>query len=210
MKRLIFLIPALLITGCMASEPEISAAQLAAQPENQTRHFRPVHRNQTDWSISKLGKTLKIQADTNIKLSVRTQPNRVLIRESGTITGQIEQSESGANFITEQNNTTTSLDFRCLSHHEAQVTYKNVTEIYQITQSGAQNQHFEVARLPNRNRFSITAAPSDDADTETCKGTEIESPFNALGTLVFHADDIPLPTRAALAWYLTYFDQTCE
>lgn len=210
MKRLFFCLSALLFVGCMPSEPEISASQLARTPENQTRHYRPVHRMHPDWSISELGKTLTVRSESNIKLSARRNPDRVIIRENGTIIGRIEHTHTGAHYVSAQIGPQQPIEFHCLSHHEAEFRARDRIDNYQLTATGASNDSFELTKLSARHRYSIVPRSAHDAHVYACDGTELESPFSSFGTLIFHADDLPLPPRAALAWYLTYFEQNCE
>ena len=49
----------------------------------------------------------------------------------------------------------------------------------------------------------------DGTNTEHCGGTPVEVPFNALGTLVFNTDEIPLNARFALASHVTAFHFKC-
>lgn len=211
MKRLFFCFSALLFVGCMPiSEPEISASQLAAMPENQTLHYRPVHRNHEDWSISQLGKTLTIHADKRIKLNVRRNPNRVLIRENGNIIGHIESTQNSIHYIPALDEQPQNIEFHCLSHKNAQLSAHEQLNNYQMTETGAVNNDFELTKQTARRRYSIATRHDPNANTESCNGTELESPFSPFGTLIFHTDTLPLAPRAGLAWYLTYFNISCE
>jgi hypothetical protein len=210
MKRLFFCLSALLFLGCMPSEPEISATQLASIPENQTRHYRPVHHAKPDWSISKLGNTLTVYADSRIKLSARRNPNRIVIRENGNIMGHIEQTQTGAQFTPIQDAPQQAIEFHCLKHHEAKLIANNTHDAYQITETGAINNGFELTKQSARYRYTIASRNSEETQTDTCCGNELESPFSPFGTLIFHADTLPMAPRAGLAWYLTYFNLSCE
>ena len=100
-KHLIALLfPVLLCSGCFVSEEDtMTAIQYSRQEDDQMHHYRPVHKDHSDWMIAESGKTLTIHAGKErIKLSIRKNPDRVLIRKNRVIIGQIETTEHGAKY----------------------------------------------------------------------------------------------------------------
>ena len=221
MKRLLVLLfPVFLCSGCIITEEDThSAIEYSRMEDAQMHHYRPVHKDHADWTLTGTGKTLTLNAgQERIKLSVRKNPDRVLIRQSGTLTGQIERTDTGAKF-TALKGETKPFEVSCQNaaggNQEKSVEIKTNgnTLIYRIdAQGNAVNTDYEVRKLNYNHRYSIapqkTANPpaescSNTDPSNTCHGTELESPFSAVGTLIFHSDQLPLAQRTAAAWFLT-------
>ena len=102
------------------------------------------------------------------------------------------------------------LIFQCESSKDlAMITTPLKTIYYSIHDDEISNKTLTIKPLSSRRRFSI-ANKNTPADDATCKGQELESPFNMLGTMIFHSNEVPLPGRTALAWYLTVTNTTCR
>lgn len=221
MKRLLFLLfPVFLCSGCIITEDDtLSAIDYSRMEDAQMHHYRPIHKDHADWGLTGTGKTLTLNAgQERLKFSVRHNPDRILIRQSGTITGQLEKTDSGARF-TALKGDSFPFELACLENagdsHEKRVEIRsngNVL-IYRVdAQGNAVNGEYEVRKLNYNHKYSIAPKSSDNSPAEscantdpsnTCHGTEVESPFSAVGTLIFHSDQLPLPQRTAAAWFLT-------
>ena len=100
--------------------------------------------------------------------------------------------------------------FQCESSKDlATITTPLKTIYYSVHDAEVSNKNLTIKPLPSRRRFSILNK-NTPADDDTCQGEELESPFNMLGTMIFHTNEVPLPGRTALAWYLTVTNTTCQ
>ena len=222
---IILLFPVLLCSGCFVSEEDTMAAiQYSRKEDDQMHHYRPVHKEHSDWMIAESGKNLTIHAGKErIKVSARKNPDRILVRKNSVIIGQLEKTDDGAKYIDIKNGDIL-FEMHCKSSGipasiegaMTKIEIKNSQNswIYHTDSfENAENEQFIVRKLHDRNRYSI--APKNSAQyagicdgsnlqpNTTCDGTELESPFSSCGILVFHSDGLPLEQRAAASWFLS-------
>ena len=117
MKRFwALLFPAFLCTGCLVTEEEtMSAIEYSRLEDAQLHHYRPVHRNNANWMISGAGKTMTLHAgNERVKLSLRHNPDRIVIRKNGAVIGQLETTEHGAKYKL-FNGTESTFEIHCIS-----------------------------------------------------------------------------------------------
>ncbi|MBO4351178.1 MAG: hypothetical protein J6A01_09575 [Proteobacteria bacterium] len=225
------LFPIFLCTGCLVTEEEtMSAIEYSRLEDAQLHHYRPVHRNNPNWMIAGSGKTMTIHAGNDrVKLSVRRNPDRIVIRKNGAVIGQLETTEHGAKYKS-FNNAEKTFDIHCIvsaapSQGDSAVTKVELkndkeTSIYRMDgQDVAEDNQYEVRKLNYNNRYSISLVKNSklyaeschgSGNNKTCQGTELESPFSAVGTLIFHSDSLPLELRSAAAWLLTRKMMKCD
>ncbi|GEM_PF-6162862 len=219
------LFPVFLCTGCLVTEEEThSAIEYSRIEDAQLLHYRPVHRDNANWMIAGAGKTMTVHAgNERIKLSVRHNPDRIVIRKNGTLVGQVEKTEFGAKYNAFNGNDNPLL-IQCISAGSAAQANLDMTKIeikndktnfiYRIdNQEHAEDNQYEVRKLNYNNRYSIAPVKNSKLYIESCHhgsesnnicgGTELESPFSPVGVLVFHSELLPLEQRAAVAWFLT-------
>ena len=206
----------------MTDDSRPSASDYLALESNQTRHYRPVHRDNKDWSIHELGSQLKLRAGSeNYKISKRdsisapiilpgatfldtiiqivptySRPS-LIIRKSGQIIGYARPIEDHIIKVY-TNDTHTILD--CTKPHEAVLITPDQKIHYSYDESTAFSNHVKVRKLEGRRRFSIFTQTTPHEE-QTCQGFELEVPFNALGALIFDDNEIPAQTRLALSWF---------
>ena len=206
MKRILpCLLTAFMLAGCFNDGSEtFSAIEYSRQGDNEMRHYRPIHRTHRDWSIAESAKTLTIKADQHIRLSVRTNPDRVIVRKGGVIIGYIDKTPDGAQFTPVQGDKPTSTLF-CRTSHIINLTAGDRTLSWTFDDEGNASSKSLQLKTIGRHRFSVTENKPNSQDT--CEGVEIESPFSAIGTLVFQEESTP--EMAGYAWFLTKIDSDC-
>ena len=212
-----------LLVGCGNSDPRPSAVDYLTPEDNQTHHYRPIHKDYPLWTFAQLGNTLTLRTgDSSIKLSVRRNPNQVIIRKSGKILGHIENNGGGAQ-MKYAIASADRLELNCLDPGKFETFNGSNHVSYTLENKRAvATNGLSIQTIPRAGRFTITAATppkspntcnpdvGDDAkdntnSPNTCDGIELESPFSMAGTLLFQDDSLPLPERAALAWFITRF-----
>jgi hypothetical protein len=197
-----------LLSGCFVEEPKPSAVDYVRLESNQTHHYRPIHKTHTDWSAQKMGKNLTMRSDgSSIKLSARYAPDQVLIRKSGEIVGTVESADNmiqirlSSQAVAQQEQIT----LRCMGNETAILTDKGFSQSYKLGDHQAATTSLSARELSDPRRIAVYDTDDLNADPNQCKGIQIDSPFNAMGTLIFHEERVALEFRSALAWYVTIF-----
>lgn len=237
---IIFLITALFLTGCMREDNHSSAMKIMSREDNQTHHYRPIHPDHPNWSIHQLSKTITLRTDTEqIKVSTRrisTQPKvffydtfietiksilpiwdptYMIVRDNGNIIAYVRASDQKVEVMAASSSTQNHLEenkliFQCDTNHSlATVTTSLKTINYSIQKEEVYNQTLSIMPLASHRRFTILNKNAM-TDHSSSQGKEVESPFNMLGTAIFHTSELPLPERTATAWYLTVMNMTCQ
>ena len=268
MKRLVFImLSAVLFTGCFADEEEPSALDYASLESNQTHHLRPIHQLHDDWSAQRLGRTLTIRSnEPSIRLSVRRNPNRVIIRQNGSIVGSVESQDGVVRVVSVQKSQAQSdnqtqpvvsqtaapeasvkvvpdvpflenarnvmiskphpeisagtaknvmmpddgtIALRCVNDNTAEISWGGGVQRISVLADRVSSERLTVSQPEKTRRVAIYDTLSYIADPNQSQGCDLESPFNLLGTLIFHEDRMPLASRAAIAWFVTVFGFSC-
>ena len=238
-RLLLPLIPVILLSGCIVEEDRTSALDPIRQEDNQTRHYRPVNIDNPAWSMDELGKTITLKTGKNqVKISARYtsgQPNVIMrediydtmthilpdwnqlytvIRTDGNITGYVQSGTDTVEVYTtlssdlspNQNN---HIIFQCdIPKQIASVITPFKTIHYSIQTDEVSSHMLKVKKQHGRRLYSVINT-ANTADNITYQGKTLESPFNLIGTIIFHTDEIPLPERTGLAWYLTVTHTDC-
>ncbi len=202
----------LLLAGCFAEEPKPSAVDYARVESNQTHHYRPIHRDNTSWSARRLGKTLTVRTgDGTIKLTVRRDPDKVLMRLGGVVVGSVAKNGNGIQVSSSLTAGAISpVSLNCTGRNTAALVDNGTVIRYRLEPALAAGDRLSVRDLEDPHRTTIYDTADFNANPESCIGTELDSPFNATGTLIFHEDRVLLASRAALAWYVTVFGFGCD
>ena len=240
MKRLLFiLIPIISLSGCMVEEDHTSALDPIRQEDYQTRHYRPVYKDNSSWSIDELGKNITLKTgDKQIKVSTRYtsgqpvvimrdniydtithilpvwDPLYMVIRTDGYIMGYVQSSNRSVEVYTISNSDSATeqshrIVFQCdTSRQQATIITPLKTIHYSIKPDEVSDHVFTVKKQTARRQYAVMNT-LNSSESQTSLGKELESPFNTIGMMVFHTDDIPLPERTALAWYLTVTHTNC-
>lgn len=198
---------AITLTGCFDTSDTLSAIEYSRQGENEMRHYRPIHRTQREWSMAESAKLLNIKAGKDhLRLSVRTNSDRIVVRKAGVIAGNIEKTEDGARYIPVGSETPSSTLY-CRTSHVLQLkTDKREIAWNFDDQGNASTNHLQIKTI-GKHRFSVSDKNAQNG--ETCEGVEVESPFTATGTLMFQESDIPVEELAGYAWFVTKIDSDC-
>ncbi|MBQ8037719.1 MAG: hypothetical protein IJ268_12065 [Proteobacteria bacterium] len=213
MKRLIICILSFLfLCGCgynSRSEEEEVELYENMDTVDQTRHYRPVHLNE-DWMIAQTAKRLTLRAGSDrLQLAVRYDPDEVVIRKRGVTVGRVKTLEDASLAAWLDSDAEHKLVLSCSMAHESSVSWKDSKYAYHYDEkNNAWSSGLEVRKLQSRRLYSV-AVRTDDKRKDVCDGVELESPFSAVGLLIFHEDAIPLELRTAMAWYVTVFPTEC-
>lgn len=197
------------LTGCYYDDGNaVSPSEYVRLRESQFHHYRPIHRQYKDWTAAESGKTMTLTADgMHIRLSVRSNPARIVIRKNGTIIGSVEKSPDGAVFVPTLPSSVPVPSLFCRESRKMHLMSGKHAFTLVFDENSAASNKLQVNRI-HGHRYSISdIVPA--ASNETCKGTEIESPFSAAGTLIFYDEEVELPIRMGFAWFVTRFDNEC-
>lgn len=212
MKRLsACLLSFLFICGCgySSNSEEVTDPYEDMDTAEQTRHYRPVHLNER-WTIAQTAKRLTLRtSEDRIQLSVRYDPDAIVIRDRGIPCGRVTKLDDGFVSAWFDDNPSEKLQLSCEIAHESTISWKDKKYIYHYDENDrAWSSALEVRKLQPRRLYSV-AIKSDSDFKEVCEGVDIESPFSAFGLLLFHEDEIPIALRMGMAWYVTVFGTEC-
>ncbi len=210
MKRIFpCLLITLMLTGCFADVSDTtSAIEYSRQGDNEMRHYRPIHRTQREWSIAESAKTLTVKAGKDhLRLSVRT-PDRIVVRKGGIIVGNVVKTEDGAQYVP-INSESPASSISCRSTHQIQISDNKRQISWTFDDEGNASSGNLFLKTIGHHRFSVAQKTSQNDSAQTCEGVEIESPFSAIGTLVFQEEKWDLAELAGYAWFLTKIDSIC-
>ena len=211
MKRLLVcLILTCLLAGCYNDDSEIlSPIEYSRMMDNQYRHYRPIHWQHKEWTAAESGRTMTLKADdTRIRLSVRQNPPRIVIRQNGVIIGAVEKTEDGAVFVPVAKSTALAPTLICRGFPKLNLVSGDHAFALVFDENSASSANLQVNHIQGH-KYSVSEKLPTVAN-EICTGTEIESPFSAAGTLIVHDEEIELPVRMAFAWFVTRFDTDCR
>lgn len=200
------------------AEPETSAPVLRQMEwmDSQRMHYHPVAANNDRWKIVDMGNSLVLRrgAESSLKTSMRRNDRLVVIREDGMIVGRVMQERgegASISFIPVENGQLKKrVTLSCVSKDKAELKTENVHLSFQFDQKDtfAESSNWHVRRFA-RHRFSVDSQAEPGVD-QSCGGTELEEPFNALGTLLFNSDDgIPIQVRFGMASHVSAFHFSC-
>lgn len=202
----------LFLTGCFSEEPEPTAVDYARLESNQTHHYRPIHQKNADWSARRLGNVVTVRTgEGTIKLTARRDVAQVLVREGGIVVGTVARSGNGIQITpASPAGAISPVSLNCTGANTAVLVDNGTLIRYRMEPALASGDRLSVRIFDTPHRTTIYETEQYKADPDSCTGFELDSPFNAMGTLIFHEDGVSLASRAALAWYVTVFGLTCE
>ncbi len=202
--------------GCMPIENDSqpSALEQALVSDSERIHYRPVHINESKWSLIDHGNALILKTGfgARLKASTRRKDKRTVLRDDGVIVANVVNRAGLITFVPITNGTESGNKITIACQKSGEAIVSTATASFEMRFSNddktADSNMWHVHRSSKRR---LTLEPSiKDVDVSAKGGKQLEVPFTALGALIFNTDDIPLNARFALASYLTSFDFVCE